>query len=65
MADRITARPELPELVRILVAGLLRDLRTVEFRVQEGTGMPGWDGIVDAVRETAGCRKDVRVGDGR
>ena len=49
-ADRITARHELPELVRILVAGSVRDLRTVEFRAAEGTGTRGWDGTVDAVR---------------
>jgi hypothetical protein len=49
-SDRITARQELPELARVLVAGSCGDLRTVEFRGQEGTGMPGWDGIVDAVQ---------------
>ncbi|MBV9451379.1 MAG: hypothetical protein JO345_36380 [Streptosporangiaceae bacterium] len=49
-ADRMPARYELPELVRILVAGSVRDLRAVEFRAAEGSGTRGWDGIVDAVR---------------
>ena len=49
-ADRITARYELPEVIRILVAGSVRDLRKVEFRAAEGTGMSGWDGLVDAAR---------------
>jgi hypothetical protein len=40
-------------MVRILVAGSVRDLRTVEFRAAEGTGIRGWDGIVDAVRGNA------------
>lgn len=52
-ADRITARHELPELVRILVAGSVRDLRAMDFRAAEGTGMSGWDGTVDAVRGNA------------
>jgi excisionase family DNA binding protein len=49
-AERMPARHELPEVVRILVAGSVRDLRAVEFRAAEGTGMRGWDGLVDAVR---------------
>lgn len=49
-ADRMPARYELPELVRILVAGSVRELRSVDFRAAEGTGVGGWDGLVDAVR---------------
>jgi hypothetical protein len=52
-ADRMHARYELPELVRLLVAGSVRDLRTVEFRAGEGTGTSGWDGTVDAARGNA------------
>ena len=47
------ARYELPELVRLLVTGSVRDLRTVEFRAGEGTGTSGWDGTVDAARGNA------------
>lgn len=49
-AERMPARYELPEVVRIMVAGSVRDLRTMEFRAAEGTGIRGWDGIVDAAR---------------
>ena len=52
-AGRITARHELPEVVRMLVAGSVRELRSVEFRAGEGVGMGGWDGVVDAVRGNA------------
>lgn len=49
-AGRIASKYELPEMVRILVAGSVRDLRRVEFRTAEGTGVNGWDGLVDAAR---------------
>jgi len=52
-AGRITARHELPEVLRVLVAGSVRDLRSLEFRAGEGTGIGGWDGVVDAVRGNA------------
>jgi len=52
-AGRITARHELPEVVRMLVAGSVRELRSVEFRAGEGVGVGGWDGVVDAVRGNA------------
>ncbi|MGH3301959.1 MAG: hypothetical protein ACRDOK_09810 [Streptosporangiaceae bacterium] len=58
-AGRITARHELPELARMLVAGSVRELRSVEFRAGEGTGMGGWDGVADAVRGNAWVPEDV------
>src|SRR5215469_9897362 len=45
-AQRMAARHELPEVVRMLVAGSVRDLRQVDFRAGEGVGKSGWDGIV-------------------
>jgi hypothetical protein len=52
-AQRMAARHELPEMVRTLVAGSVRDLRRVDFRAGEGAGKRGWDGVVDAVRGNA------------
>lgn len=52
-AGRMAGRHELPELVRMLVAGSVRDLRRVDFRAGEGTGKPGWDGVVATGRGNA------------
>lgn len=52
-APRMAARHELPEVVRMLVAGSVRDLRRVDFRAGEGVDASGWDGVVDAVRGNA------------
>jgi hypothetical protein len=51
-AQRIAARSELSRLVRGLVAQTNDQVVTLQMRAAEGTGVPGYDGIVEATRGT-------------
>jgi len=48
-ADRLIAREQLPEIVRLLIVGSAPELRRLDVRTGEGIGLPGWDGLADAV----------------
>lgn len=49
-AERLDARPMLPQIVRRLVHASAIGLRRVDFPAGEGIQDPGWDGIVEAER---------------
>src|SRR3954471_14381204 len=51
-ADRITARSELPRLIRSIIKQTNDQVVTCEMRAAEGVGAPGYDGIVEATRGT-------------
>lgn len=47
-ADRVDARPKLPELLRRLVNATGKGLTKVSFRAGDGIQSPGWDGEAEA-----------------
>lgn len=51
-ADRIEARGQFPRLIRRLISHSNYDVIRIDVRADEGVGLPGFDGVVEATRGT-------------
>lgn len=51
-ADRVDARSEFPRLIRGLIKANNDQVIALQMRAAEGSGVPGYDGISDALRAT-------------